>query len=208
MASHIQIFTHLYENSCWGNNSNSHYKGSSGPGSSLENNIEFIGFFKTFVKNNKINTIVDLGCGDFITGKELYSDLDIIYTGYDAYDKVIATHRANFLKPKFNFVHSDIFSEREQIVSADLCILKDILMHWDLTSIYSFLDYIVSSKKFKYIMIINCSDQEEHNTNIFTGNHRPLSALFFPLIRYNPIVLLKYTANTNKEVSVISCGLN
>ena len=64
--------------------------------------------------------------------------------------------------------------------------VKDVLQHWNLNSIYSFLDYLVENKKFRYILICNCCDQKIDNTDIRTGKFRPLSCDFLPLKKYNP----------------------
>ena len=146
------VFRNIYENSHWGDNKNENYKGSSGPGSDIEYNIiEYIPFLKQFIKDKSIYTIIDLGCGDFRCGNMIYDDLNITYHGYDTYDKVISNNKNTFSLPKFNFTHLDIFGQKESIQSGDLCILKDILQHWKINNIYSFLDYLTENKVFKYI---------------------------------------------------------
>jgi hypothetical protein len=45
------------------------------------------------INDNNIKNIVDLGCGDFICGKIIYDDLDILYTGYDTYKKVVDSNK-------------------------------------------------------------------------------------------------------------------
>ena len=87
-----------------------------------------------------------------------------------------------------------------------MCILKDILTHWKLIHIYiyiyQFLNYLVDSRKFKFILIINCCSQFEDDTDILNiGNWRPLSANFYPLKKYNCKIIGSYNA---KEVSLIS----
>jgi hypothetical protein len=202
-----QAFTTIYENDIWGNNDNPDYTGSSGPGSTLENNRRsYIPFLKNFIIKNRIKRVVDLGCGDFICGPYIYGNLPITsYTGYDAYEKVIEHNIKTHSPPKYNFVHSDFFSNKEQIVGADLCILKDVLMHWPLKEITTFLDYLVASKKFKYILLNNCAEQKTNNTDILVGSHRPLSCDFLPLKKYKPKKLYCYMSNVPKEVSVIVC---
>lgn len=89
----IPVFTNIYENCSWANNNNTEYKGSSGPGSSINYNKDtYVPFLKKFILDNNIKNIVDLGCGDFLCGKLIYDDLDISYTGYDAYNKIIEYH--------------------------------------------------------------------------------------------------------------------
>ena len=196
------VFTAIYENAVWGNNNSSEYNGSSGGGSSVEfNRDRYIPFLKQFIKDNNIKTVVDLGCGDFICGKLIYDDLDILYTGYDTYNKIINNNSKYNSLPKYTFIHLDFYNNKESIVTADLCILKDVIQHWDLNSIYTFLDYLVDSKKFKYILIVNCCNQSTDNTNISTGSGMPLSCNFLPLKKYNIVKLFNY--NT-KEVSLIT----
>lgn len=144
-----------------------------------------------------------MGCGDFVIGELIYNDLNINYTGYDAYEKVVLYNQTKFANiKKYSFVHLDFLNNIDKIKTADLCILKDVIQHWNLESIYSFLDALSNSKKFKYILIINCGYQSEHNTDIKIGEFRPLSIDYYPLKKYNPKKL--YTYN-RKEVSVIEC---
>jgi len=83
-----------------------------------------------------------------------------------------------------------------------LCIIKDVLQHWPLEYIYTFLDYLVESKKFKYIFIVNCCNQQYDNSKITLGDFRGLSCDFLPLKKYSPAKLYNYFT---KEVSIISC---
>ena len=194
-------FTNVYEKKVWGDNKNDEYSGSSGGGSLIDyNKYTYIPFLKIFILHNNIKNIVDLGCGDFICGKLIYDDLDILYTGYDTYKKVIDYNRKQHALPKYSFIHLDFYNNKERIIPGDLCILKDVLQHWKIDEIYTFLDYLVENKLFKYILICNCRNQTKDNP---TNDHRstPLSNNFFPLKKYNPVKLYHY--NT-KEVSVIS----
>jgi hypothetical protein len=194
------FFTTVYEKKLWGDNVNNEYKGSSGGGSDIEyNKNTYIPFLKNFIINHKIKNIVDLGCGDFRCGSLLYNDLDILYTGYDTYKKVVDYNLKQHSLSKYSFIHLDFFSNKENIINGDLCILKDVLQHWKTDEIYTFLDYLIENKKFKYILICNCCYQtkdEPENTN----RSMSLSINFFPLKKYNPVKLYNYHT---KEVSVI-----
>jgi len=196
-----QVFINVYENNIWGNNNIAEYNGSSGPGSSIDYNKDnYIPFVKKFITDNNIKHIVDLGCGDFRCGSLIYDDLDILYTGYDVYNKVIDYNSTHYPLPKYYFTHLDFCNNKNSIVNGDLCILKDVIQHWSLDNIYAFLDYLVEHKKFKYILICNCCNQLQDNTDIANGDFRQLSCGFFPLKKYNPIKLFNYHF---KEVSVI-----
>jgi hypothetical protein len=196
-----QTFTNIYENKIWGCNGNSEYNGSSGVGSDIDyNENTYVPFLKKFITDNQIKNIVDLGCGDFKCEQILYNDLDILYTGYDTYKKVIDYHSKNKSLPKYSFIHLDFCNNKENIINGDLCILKDVIQHWSLDNIYTFLDYLVENKKFKYILICNCCKQTRDNTDIKNGQFRQLSCEYFPLKKYNPTKLYNYGS---KEVSVI-----
>jgi hypothetical protein len=196
-----EVFTRIYENRSWGNNNNSEYNGSSGPGSDVDYNKEnYIPFLKKFIIDNNIKNVVDLGCGDFRCGKLIYDDLDISYTGYDAYKKVVDYNSNQHLLPKYSFKHLDFCNMKENIIEGDICILKDVIQHWRLENIYTFLDYLVESKKFKYIWICNCCNQKQDDTDIHTGGWRELSCDYLPLKKYNPTKLYNYHS---KEVCVI-----
>ena len=196
-----QIFTEIYERKIWGDNNNSQYNGSSGDGSSIEiNNNTYIPFLKKFIKDKEIKSVVDLGCGDFRCGSLIYDCLDVSYNGYDAYKKIIEYNLKTYSPSKYYFEQLDFCNKKENIINADLCILKDVIQHWSVDNIYNFLDYITENKKFKYILICNCCNQLSDNTNILNGDWRPLSCDFLPLKKYNPKKIYKYAT---KEVSVI-----
>jgi len=198
------IFTNIYEKKIWGDDNNPKYGGSSGSGSEINyNKNTYVPFLKNFIINNNIKSVIDLGCGDFKCGPLLYNDLDISYSGYDCYNKVVEYNKTLYSLPKYNFLHLDFCNNKEEIINGDLCILKDVIMHWSLDNIYNFLDYLVENKKFKYIVISNCCNQTENNTTISDGEWRQLSCNFLPLKKYDAIKIYSYVANIDKEVSVI-----
>ncbi len=123
------------------------------------------------------------------------------YNGYDTYKKIIDFNKDKYLlNNKFNFFHLDFYSEKEKIMNADLCIIKDVLQHWSLEYINLFLEYLVNSKKFKFILLCNCCYQERDNTDIKNGDFRFLSCKYLPLKHFNPVEVFKYKS---KEVSLI-----
>jgi len=196
-----QIFTNVYETNQWGTNNNTEYNGSSGEGSAIDYNKDtYVILLQKIIIDNNIKNIVDLGCGDFRCGKLIYDDLDILYTGYDTYKKIIDYNSTYYSLPKYSFTCLDFYNNKENILNGELCILKDVIQHWSLDNIYTFLDYLIDYKKFKYILICNCCHQIQDNTDIQTGDWRALSCDYFPLKKYNPVKLYNYHS---KEVSVI-----
>ncbi len=194
------IFTKIYENKIWGDNQNNYYSGSSGGGSCIKNNEEYIKILKNIIKEYNIRNIVDLGCGDFQMGRLIYDDINVLYTGYDTYKKIIDYHIPLYPEPKYTFEHLDFFTNKDSIVEGDMCILKDVLQHWEINEIYTFMDYLIESKKFKYILLVNCCNQIIDNQNLDRTRWRPLSCNFLPLKKYNAIKIDSYDT---KEISII-----
>jgi hypothetical protein len=195
------VFTKIYETKYWGDNNSAEYNGSSGEGSAVDFNKDtYVPFLTNFILDNNIKNIVDLGCGDFRCGKLIYDNLNILYTGYDTYKKVIEHNSKEYSLPKYSFIHLDFCNNKESIINGELCILKDVIQHWSLDNIYNFLDYLVEEKKFKYILICNCCNQTQDNTDISNGDWRQLSCEYFPLKKYSPTKIYNYSG---KEVSVI-----
>jgi hypothetical protein len=200
------IFTNIYENKEWGKNENINYSGSSGTGSGIEYNKEYIEIVKNVINHYKIKNIVDLGCGDFRIGRLLFDDMNVLYTGYDAYKKIIDYHITQYQEPKYTFKHLDFYTNKESIIEGDMCILKDVIQHWTTEEIYTFMDYIIESKKFKYILLVNCCHQGlglglavNYNT-CETGGWRPLTINLLPLKKYNALKIGNYHT---KEIAII-----
>nr|QBK85500.1 MAG: methyltransferase domain protein [Marseillevirus LCMAC101] len=198
----VNIFTSIYKNNEWGKDISNDFKGSSGPGSSYElNKNEYIPFLKEFIKNNNIRSVADLGCGDWQFSKYIYPELrNIRYDGYDAYEEVINSNRKKY--PQFNFHHLDFIKNKENIASADLCILREVLQHWCNRDIISLLTYCIDTRKFRYILICNCCKNFEKK-DISNGDFRTLTAEKYPLNIFQPEILFHYDSDT-KEVSLIS----
>jgi len=198
-----RIFTAIYEQKVWGDNAHQEYRGSSGGGSSIEYNRDaYIPFLQKFIKERNIKTVVDLGCGDFRCGTQIYTPLDVQYHGYDVYQPMVASNSKMFLPPKYRFTTMDFYAQRATIETADLCILKDVLQHWSKTHIETFLCDVVQSKKFRYIVITNCCRNAKEGVDIVDGAGRPLSSQQLPLRQFKPVTLLKYHT---KEVCMIQC---
>jgi hypothetical protein len=204
MTDHIQSFTKVYETCAWGDNKSSEYKGSSGEGSSIEYNLgTYIPFIRAFFKTRNIESVVDVGCGDWRCGELIYRNLGINYTGVDAYETLIERHKKQW--EKHTWLHLNGYADRAQLPEADVLLLKDVIQHWTTAEIYTFLDDVIASKKYKYIMLINCCFQKTDDEDIGahcidTYRFRPLSSTKLPLKKYNPQVLTRYHT---KEVCLI-----
>jgi hypothetical protein len=196
-----EIFTQIYKDHIW---SISDYK--SGNGSAFEyNNNTYIPFMVDFIQKNEITTLVDLGAGEFLTRyilEGLPSDYIIKYMGYDIYGDIV-THNNEHFKP-YQFIHMDIYEQKENLISADMCILKDVLQHWTLSQVYTFLDFLVKTRLYKYIIIINCSYQNIDYTNetqTVLGGFMPLSNTHYPLKKYKTTLIYQYHTKSVYQIN-------
>jgi hypothetical protein len=210
---HNRTFTAIYESKALGDDGSPYYTGSSGTGASYEyNRDEFIPFLRKFIVENQIKTVADLGCGNMAYDRKLYSEVGVTaYYGYDVYARVQEHNRRFTNHKKYHFYTMDFLAHKEEIHAADLCIIKDVLQHWLLADIYTLLDYLVESKRFKYIMLVNCypqppadwaGDMRGEWPAFKTGDWRKLSCKYLPLKKYSPKPVFYYKS---KEVSVIQC---
>lgn len=158
------IFSNIYKKSIWNNNKKDIPL--SGPGSSLKNTKNIINFLDNFISNNKINSILDIGCGDLTwTSKTKYfNNLDISYTGIDIVDFLIEKNKSKYKNRIFinsNFKNLNIFKKY------DLIILRDVIFHNYLDDILNLFKKIEG--KFEFIAIT--SDSNKINTDIFNKIH-------------------------------------
>jgi SAM-dependent methyltransferase len=135
------IFDKIYENSYWG-------KGSGG-GSSPEVTQPYKIFLEDFIRQNDIESIVDLGCGDW----QFSQFLDFgsaTYIGIDASKSVIANNQQSFSRPGVSF--ANLPKDYNELPSADLLVCKDVLMHLSTKEVQDILSILPS---FKYALITN-----------------------------------------------------
>ena len=196
-----ELFMLIYENCIWGNDRSPDYSGSSGLGSHILYNVDYISFLKKFIKDNNILVVCDLGCGTFLSGPSIYGDIEIIYNGYDIYKPLIDINNLNSTQYNTRFFVLDFYNEMEQIPYSDLIIIKDVFSYWTNECITKLLDYIITNKKCKHILITNCCYQNLDNLDVQLGYFRPLTAQMRPLKDFGAIPIFKYRT---KEVSLIS----
>jgi len=168
----------------------------------LDYNSKYISFLQKFINDNKLKVIVDVGCGDFEIGSNIYNTLDVYYFGYDVYEEIINYDKKEHLPEyKYHFNVLDCYNNIKELPLGDLCIVKDVFQYWSNNSINVFLNYLIKNKRFKYILIVNSCGQQMDNCNTATGQYRELSCDYEPLKKFNPVKLLNYIS---KEVSLIT----
>lgn len=157
-----EIFQEIYAKNAWGYGS--------GVGSLPIHTRGYIKLLERFLRDHRITSVVDLGCGDWQFSR-LISWGGANYLGYDLVRSVIERNTTEFSAKGITF---HVFSGNfEDLPSADLLIAKDVLQHWSNESIIIFLPTL---KRYKYSLITNCLNPHgpTENVNIRDGKFRHL----------------------------------
>lgn len=132
------------------------WNGNSGPGSDPRYCIPYLDFLAKYIRDNKIESVLDLGSGD----GRLASVTDwgsAVYTGLD-------------IKNGFDITSCDL-------PDAELVLIKDVLQHWNNESINEFFPRVAS---YKLVLITNCADDWRTNEDIVIGDCRALDLAKYP----------------------------
>jgi SAM-dependent methyltransferase len=193
--NHSDIFRSQYERNVWGPSISRFYNGCSGSGSDPKEMAPYIQFVKSFIRSRKIQTIVDLGCGDWRSGPALYGDEFCYYLGYDVYQDMINAHRVTYRDPRWRFETKNCFEDLSGTESADLLLVKDVLQHWSDKEVTEFMEFQKANKKYKYILITNCTDIDYKSMEL-PGDFRKLGKDHPLLAPYNLHEVLRYDTKT------------
>lgn len=175
------IFEKIYKDKVW-------YKGS-GSGSLPENTIKYRDFLQQYIKQNKITSILDLGCGDW-QFMHLMDLSGIQYTGVEVVSWLVEENQKKWGAPNIRFVFGDAATIK--LPDADLVILKDVLQHWSNNVIIEFFKKL---RKYNHVLVNNTHEGYDLNArlnrDIENGQARPLDLSQAPF--YYPIEeLLRY----------------
>lgn len=192
-ASNESVFTGIYKTAAWGRNEEG--KGFSGDGSVLENATPYVSFLEEFIKKNDIQSVVDLGCGDWTLSQHLNWS-GIQYIGIDVVKFVIENNQKLYSAPNIRFIHAD--ATQFDLPEGDLLICKDVLQHLSNEDI---LKILKQRAKFKHCLFVNDvtrSNSARMNAKIDSGELRPLDLSKAPFYLKGEKVL-KYLAHHNNE---------
>lgn len=192
-----KIFSSIYKGSWWGD--------LSGAGSVPDDNMDYIEFLVQFIEEHNIKSVVDLGCGDFRISREVFIDKPhISYCGIDCVPIIVRLlSKLYSSSPHIKFKCMDFYEDCNLIPPADLYLVKDVLQHWTDDHVVSFMDSLVSSHSYQYLLLTNDADPSaKRNHNIQgVGAHRMLSSQLPPLKKYGMKVLFRYG---EKEISLLT----
>jgi SAM-dependent methyltransferase len=197
-SSSEEVFTHIYDKGVWGLNAQG--EGTSGGGSTASMTESYRIFLQQFLKDYAIQSVVDLGCGDW----EFSQFIDwngITYTGYDVVKSVIERNQKKFQQPSISFVHADIL--QALLPEADLLICKDVLQHLTNEDVALFIQKL---SQFKYCLITNDVDpttKSSSNPEILKGQYRYLDLTQHPFYVDGVKIFTYYAGPWMKQVLLI-----
>jgi hypothetical protein len=118
-----QVFTRIYENREWGGDSNLY----SGTGSDDAVTGQYCGFVRSFIAQNHITQIVDLGCGDFRVGSRI-ACAGGSWIAIDIVEKVVEANRKKYAAlGSVSFECRNIIED--DLPPGQLCCVRQVLQH-------------------------------------------------------------------------------
>lgn len=176
--SREEKISYIYKNNIWGEDEDKNF--SSGTGAHNPNIINpYIEVVKEFLKKKHMPTLTDCGCGDFNVGKNFLS-LSKKYYAIDIFQDIIDLNKSKFNYKNIEFLKLDIVEDN--IPSADICIVRQVLQHFSNQDIFSFIKNI--KNKFKFLLITEHLPDGKFKSNI------DMQTSFIVRSRFNSGVLL------------------
>ena len=213
--THRDIFSDIYSRHVWGRNSEHPAGLCSGVGSYGLHAKKYVDFVREFIGQHNIQSITDIGCGDFNIGRQLIAGLSVRYVGVDVSKEVIHYNSAHFGNEQTTFVCLDATEERAPV--ADLLLIREVLQHLSNAAIAGliarhfdsgFKYILVTERQLKpaYLLSPNVDKHSGHNTRYFFGSgvyldKPPFGLSWAPLLRVDAdmgeIITYRITPNTD-----------
>jgi hypothetical protein len=139
-----KVFSRIYAHNEWGGEQGTYC---SGDGSSVTYAEPYAKIVREFIAEKHIETVVDLGCGDFTVGNMLQVP-DVMYCGVDVVDSLTERNKCLYNSPFISFCCLDIVSDI--LPKADLCLIRQVLQHLSNKEIISILQ---KTREYKFTII-------------------------------------------------------
>jgi SAM-dependent methyltransferase len=151
-----------------------HWEGGSGQGSRADVTTDYRRIVERLIGASDVRSVVDAGCGDWEFAR-LIDWSPVSYIGVDIVPEIIAANRDAFGSSTIAFKCRDLM--RDTLPAGDVLLCKDVLQHWPLAWIHSFLARVNST--FRYVLLTNDvwsvhSPADMHNADIAVGAWRTL----------------------------------
>jgi len=122
----------------------------SGPGSIYADCQPYINLLESFIRDNSVNSVLDLGCGDWqFSSKINFGGID--YIGVDVSQRLINRNTKLYGSATNKFLLLDSY---ETLPVADLLLCKDVLQHLSLASVSNIINRCFP--KYPFVLVTNC----------------------------------------------------
>ena len=183
------VFDEIYKKNIWGVGS--------GSGSFAENTVEYRAMLQKIFDDDRYQSFVDFGCGDFQIMKLMKVPLHKSYVGLDVVAHVIEENERLYgvnQNTNYKFHHVEDLETlnrelRQLMLKGDMIIAKDVLQHLPNQNIQYFIDHILPH--FKYALITN-DYSTTNNEDILEGQYRSIDLAAPPFNLTNLQVILEY----------------
>ena len=141
-------------------------------------------YVERFIRENRIKTVVDFGCGDWQFSRLIdWSGAD--YLGLDIHPDLIQRNQSKYARKGVRFELSP--EEFASVPSGELLLVKDVLQHFSTALIDEFMAHVVP--RFRFALITNCAKPAAAlNREIEIGGWRPLDLRAQPFLLDVPAV--------------------
>lgn len=179
-----RVFTKIYQQDLFNTRSSNDYNVSkSGSGSDLEQTKELIEKLPVLFQKYKIQSILDLPCGDFFWMQKV--DLTgIQYTGGDIVADVVKSNNTKYASDSISFREIDIIND--DLPKVDLILCRDLLVHLKNQQIIAALKNIKSSGS-KYLLTTSFKNTTHNQDNGVIGFWRTINLELEPFNWKDPI---------------------
>jgi hypothetical protein len=187
-----QVFTSIYKSNHWvqiDDNLTTDSISVSGHGSNINTN-QFFNLQKIFTKiivNKKINSVLDIPCGDFLWFYEIIKDKNIDYFGVDIVKELIEANRIKYQNKNFSFINHDIVNF-DTYRKFDLILIRDLFIHIQNSDIKKIIQNI-EKMDFRYIALNSYNNKV--NDDVIVGKHRKVNLLIEPFNLNQPLEYFK-----------------
>jgi len=171
------VFTEIYQKNLFKGN-----ESRSGSGSNIEQTEIIRKELTDLVAELKIQSMLDIPCGDFFWLKEVVLD-SIQYTGVDIVDDIISSNNKKYAKQNRNFIKLDILED--DLPKVDLILCRDLLVHFSFNDIKKAVNNIKKTQS-KYLLTTSFPNLKQNN-DIITGDWRKLNLQIPPFSFPNPM---------------------
>jgi hypothetical protein len=185
-----ETFQHIYAANAW--------QYGSGYGSLPQNTVGYRLFLQKFVRERHVRSVLDVGCGDWQFSRLMdWNGID--YLGVDIVPSVIEQDTDKYATDGIRFQQG---SATEELPTADLLVIREVLQHLPYGAIFAFLQKNALSGRYRFVLMSNeMNHPGELNTDAKAGGQVPARGLDLSAPPFNvPGLKIMYTHGETQTV--------